>query len=157
MALTPPTDPDPRLWHRHFAALGNNRAWELSVQVRDAAGDHELLDAAHASAWHWQAVGTELNRMRAGMLLAQVHALLGHGKTALGYAQGMRAYFRAQAQTPDWELAFAEVVYAHAAFAAGRREEHQAGYRAAEKALAAIADEEDRAVVLMTFRQVPAP
>jgi hypothetical protein len=31
-----------------------------------------MLDAAHASAWHWAKVGSELNRMRATLLLAEV-------------------------------------------------------------------------------------
>jgi hypothetical protein len=76
-----------------------------------------MQDAAHASAWHWAAVGNELNRMRATMLLAEVHALLGHGATALAYAREMRGYFLA-ADAPDWELAFTHAVHAHAAHAA---------------------------------------
>jgi hypothetical protein len=67
-------------WHRRFAAAGNNRAWDLSVQSRNPAEDHEMLNAAHASAWHWTTVGSELHRMRATMLLAEVHALLGSGR-----------------------------------------------------------------------------
>jgi hypothetical protein len=55
------------------------------VQTRSAAEDQEMLNAAHASAWHWAGVGTELNRMRATMLLAEVHALLGLGQSALAY------------------------------------------------------------------------
>ncbi len=153
----PPTDADPKSWHRYFAMQGNNRAWELSVLQRDAAGDRELLDAAHASAWHWDAVGTELNRMRATMLLAAVHAVLGLGPTALGYAEAMRAYFLGKQDTPDWELAFTHAVYAHAAHAAGRPDLHRPAYEAAAAALAAVADEEDRAIVRRTFDQVPAP
>jgi hypothetical protein len=60
---------DATAWLRRSAAAGNNRAWELSVQSRSAAEDQEMLNAAHASAWHWGMMGTELNRMRATMLL----------------------------------------------------------------------------------------
>jgi len=70
-----PTDSDLQDWHKRFAAQANNRAWELSIIERTAEQDREMLDAAHASAWHWSAVGTELNRMRATMLLAEVHLL----------------------------------------------------------------------------------
>ncbi len=90
---------------RRSAAAANNRAWELSVQTRSVAEDQEMLDAAHASAWHWAKVGTELNRMRATMLLAEVHALLGLGPSALAYAHEMRRYFLG-IQASDWELAF---------------------------------------------------
>ncbi|MGZ8259344.1 MAG: hypothetical protein ACXWUL_02195 [Caldimonas sp.] len=143
-------------WHRKFAAVGNNRAWELSVQVRGAAESREMLDAAHASAWHWAQVGTELNRMRATMLLAEVHALLGFGASALAYAEEMRAYFLTR-ETPDWELALTHTVFAQAAHAAGRSAEHHDAYARAEAALAAIADAEDRAIVAETFGQVAAP
>src|SRR5947199_3169548 len=98
----PPTSTDAAAWQRHFAMQANNVAWELSTQPRGAARIAELLDAAHASAWHWKAIGNELNRMRATMLLAQVHALAGHGATALTYAREMRDYFLASQDTPDW-------------------------------------------------------
>lgn len=135
----------------------NNRAWALAVQPRSPEEDREMLDAAHASAWHWARVGTELNRMRAMMLLAEVHALLGHGATSMGLAAEMRAYFLANEETPDWELAFTHAIYAHCAHAAGETEAYGAAYREAARALAAVADEEDRRIVAQTFRQVPVP
>jgi len=143
-------------WHKRFASECNNRAWELTTATRSAADDREMLDVAHASAWHWGKVGGELNRMRATMLLAEVHALLGMGERALAHADEMRAYFLAQ-QSPDWEIAFAHAIYAHAAHVAGRASEHRDAYAEAEAALAAIADDEDRAIVAATFRLVPPP
>ena len=135
----------------------NNRAWALSVKSRSPVEDREMLDAAHASAWHWGLVGTELNRMRAVMLLAEVHALLGHGATALGLAEEMRAFFLARADTPDWEIAFTHAIHAHCAHAAGEAGMHRAAYQDAVRALAAVADEEDRSIVAETFGRVPAP
>lgn len=81
-------------WHRRFAAASNNRAWDLSVQTRNAAEDEEMLHAAHASAWHWSKVGTELNRMRATMLLAEVHA---HAASAAGETAAHRASYESAA------------------------------------------------------------
>ena len=151
------SDDEREAWHRRFATECNNRAWDLSVAARSTAEDREMLAAAHASAWHWAAAGTELNRMRATMLLAEVHALLGMGERALAYAEEMRAYFLAAGDTPDWEIAFSHAIYAHAAHVAGRAAEHRDAYAQAEAALAAIADDEDRAIVAATFRQVPLP
>jgi hypothetical protein len=91
------------------------------------------------------------------MLLAEVHALLGHGAIALVYAREMREYFLGKADTPDWEIAFTHVVYAHAAHAAGELVQHQAAYREAAAAIASVAGEQDRAIVLKTFHQVKAP
>lgn len=143
-------------WHRRFAAAANNRAWELSEQTRSSAEDQEMLNAAHASAWHWTKEGTELNRMRAIMLLAEVHALLGFGRSALAYAEEMRTYFLG-VQLPDWELAFVHGVYAHAASAAGETENHRTSYGLAVAALGAISNEKERGIVAGTFSHVPRP
>jgi hypothetical protein len=151
-----PNERDRAAWHERFAAECNNRAWDLSLATRSAADDREMLDAAHASAWHWAEIGTELNRMRATMLLAEVHALLGMGERALAYAEEMRAYFVAH-ECPDWEIAFCHAIFAHAAHAAGRAAEHRDAYAEAEAALATIADDEERGIVAATFAHVPRP
>ena len=151
-----PSDDERQAWHKRFASECNNRAWELSTAARGAAADREMLDAAHAAAWHWDEIGTELNRMRATMLLAEVHALLGAGERALAYAEEMRAYFLAR-ESADWEIALAHAIHAHAAHAAGRAAEHRDAYALAEAALAAIADDEDRAIVAATFARIPPP
>ena len=143
-------------WHRRFAAAANNRAWELSVQPRSAAEDQEMLNAAHASAWHWAKAGTSLNRARALMLLAEVHALLGLGQSALAHAEEMRAYLL-EVQSPDWEVAFVHVVHAHAASAAGEMQKHRDSYALAVAALEGISNEVERSVVASTFLHVPKP
>lgn len=145
-----------KAWHKRFAAAANNRAWELSVQTRTVAEDQEMLDAAHTSAWHWMKVGTEVNHMRATMLLAEVHALLGLGHSALAYAEEMRTYFLG-IQSPDWEVAFVHVVHAHAAAAAGETKKHQASYERAVAAFDAISNEKERSIVADTFGHVPKP
>jgi hypothetical protein len=151
-----PSPEDTQAWHKRFAMQCNNRAWDLSTQQRTPQEDREMLDAAHASAWHWAKIGTELNHMRAAMCLAEVHALLGHGQIALAYAQEMRAYFLGR-ETDDWEVAFTHAIYAHAAAVAGKADEHRAAYQAAIDAVAAIKDDEDRVIVEKTFAQVPPP
>ena len=154
MQTTEPTDIT--TWQKRFAMDTNNRAWDLAVVPRTPAEDREMLDAAHASAWHWSAIGTELNRMRATMLLAEVHAQLGHGASAFGFAQEMHNYFTSH-DTPDWEIAFTHAIYAHAASVAGASAVHRRAYENAIAAIAAIADDEDRAIVMKTFSKVPRP
>ena len=156
MANTPDTT-EPDAWHRYFAVECNNRAWALAAQpARTAEEAAEMLDAAHAAALHWNAIGTELNRFRARTLLAEVHALLGFGPSALAQAEAIRTYFLAR-DTDDWELAFVHTIHAHAAAVAGETDLHRASYAAARAAVDAIADEADRRIVLDTFEQVPAP
>lgn len=154
--LTPPSGNDPADWHRYFGMLYNNHAWTLSEARREEAEDREMLDAAHAAAQHWAAVGTERHRMRATLLLAQVHALVGHGATALAYAAEMHAYFMHE-NGASWETALAHTVYAHAAHAAGKREEYRAAYTRAMTTLGMVDDPEERQIVQATFDTVPKP
>ena len=116
----------------------------------------EMLDAAHASALHWNAVGTELNRVRAKMLLAEVHSLLGLADSAMAYADEVRGYFIGR-DAPDWEIAFVHAIHAHAAATAGDADTHRQSYEEARRAVEAIADDEDRKIVLDTFAHVPPP
>lgn len=144
-------------WHKFFGASANNQAWTL-VELPSAEVDRkQVLDAAHAAAWHWQQVGNELNRMRALMLLACAHAHVGLGASALAFAEEMRAYFLARPDTPDWELAFVHAVHAYAAATAGNTELHVQSCSLATRAIAAIADDKDRKMVQRVFRHVPAP
>jgi hypothetical protein len=90
------------------------------------------------------------------MLIAEVHALLGLGRSALAHAEEMRTYFL-QAPSPDWEVAFVHAIHAHAASAAGETEKHRASYGLAVAALEAISSEKERGVVASTFEHVPKP
>ncbi len=143
-------------WHKRFATEANNRAWDLAEAQRTPAQDREMLDAAHASAWHWSAIGTELNNMRASMLLAEVHAQLGHGVSAFEFAREMHAYFTTH-ESADWEIAFAHTIYAHAASLAGAHAVYFRAYESAVRAIRAIARDEDREIVMKTFSKVPRP
>ena len=155
--MKPPQDPNLESWHRFFGASANNRAWTLAELPATQVDREELLNAAHAAAWHWHQIGTELHRMRATMLLAQAHAQAGLGVSALAYAEAMRTYFLAAPDTPDWEVAFTHVVHAHAAAAAGSPEQHGESFARAQAAIDAIRDDEDRAIVERDFRHVPRP
>lgn len=152
-----PEDSTPESWHRFFASMANNRAWDLAESAASEVDLPELLNAAHAAAWHWQAVGNELNRMRAVMLLAQAHAMAGLGASALAYANEMRAYFLARPGTPDWELAFVHTVHAHAASVAGSATLHAESHARATRALEGITNEKDKGIVERVYRHVPAP
>lgn len=152
-----PVDTDPAHWHRFFAASANNAAWMLAEMPAAELDAEALLDAAHAAAWHWQHVGNELNRMRARMLLALAHARAGLGTTALAYIDEVRAWFATRADVADMETAFAHVIHAYAASAAGDRAKHVSSYAEATRACTAIASPEDREVVERVFVLVPRP
>lgn len=143
--------------HRHFAVECNNKAWHLAEAFDVFTQRDELLNLAHASAYHWQAIGTELEKMRATMLLANVHATLGLSDGAQRYGRQMRDFFLAQAAVPDWEIAFVYTIHARVCACVGDAAGHADSYAKALRAISAIADPEDEAVVLITFKQVPRP
>ena len=152
-----PKDSNPETWHRFFAVYANNVAWTLAESTAGQFDPRELLDAAHASAWHWRHVGNELNRMRALKLLALAHARAGLGTTALAYADEVRDYFLSRAETPDWEIAITHVIHAYSTLAAGAREKYASSYAEGARACLAIVRSEDREVVERLLRHVPRP
>lgn len=154
--LKHPSTADAHSWHRYFASESNNKAWDLATKERTEAEDHEMLAAAHASLFHWSVIGTELNHMRAKMIVAEVHALLGMGHTSYMYAKEMYDYYTNR-ETLDWELALTYAVFAHAAHVSGDYELHGKACQDALDALDVIDDQSDRDVVIRTFSLVPAP
>lgn len=62
-------------------------------------------------------------------------------------------FFAIQNNNLAWDLAS----HAHSAAVAGESAVHLERYRAAVEAIAAISDQEDRDIVLQTFKQVPVP
>ena len=152
------TNPDEsQAWRRRFAAMANNRAWDLSeAAARSADEAAEMLDAAHAARFLWRGIGNEKNAAHADLLLAQVHALLGHGAAAMQYANAAFAFFSNGTSLP-WELAFAHAVLAHAAHADGNAALHRQHYRKAAEAAQAITVPENRKIFDATFRGIPKP
>ena len=143
--------------HRWHAIECNNIAWSLAEKTTRSAGENEeMLNAAHASAFHWAKIGTELNQVRAKLLLGEVHALLGDGQAALAYAWQNYDYITTHDQ-PDWEVAFAHVVLAHAAYAAGEADLYQRQYAKARELGQAIADTQEQEIYFRTFNLIPGP
>ena len=143
--------------HRWHAVECNNLAWELCDRAERTDGQsHDMLHAAHAAAFHWSRIGTDLHRARAEMLLAHVYARLGQGEQALVYARQFHAFIDGR-DAPDWELAFDHAVLAHAAYAANDFGLHRTHHAEASRLGEAIADPEDKAIFSKTFDQIPAP
>jgi hypothetical protein len=140
-----------------FAAECNNLAWDLAeLPPRTQQQIDNLMDAAHAAAFHWARVGTELQVARSRLLLGLAHALAGSGETALRYAREAHSHLTTDS-TPDWELALIHMVLAHAARAAGDVALYRDSYRQAQQLGDAIADAGDRDIFMASFRNLPAP
>ncbi len=111
----------------------------------------ELDDASLA---RLEQVGKPVNDARADLTLAHVHALLGQGQLALGYAQRCLAFFENNTGE-DWDMAFAHAEMAFAAAVLGDADLHAKHYAQAKKLGEAIQEEEDRTVFMDEFSRIP--
>jgi hypothetical protein len=153
----PPSEEDVKLWRRKLGSEANNRGWALAEKTsRTSDEDAEMLHAAHASRYLWSKIGTERNFALADLLLGQVHALLGHARTATVYAEKAFAYFTSR-QSEPWEVAFAYAIQASAAAASGNRALYSESYARALEIANTLADPEDRRIFDATFNVIPKP
>ena len=135
--------------HRALAAGLFNRSWDL-LEIEDRTGrqDAELIDTAHASAWHWRQVGSAANEARGHWLLARVYSVLGHGAEAVYHARQANEVLDAGGDDiEDWDRPAAAEAMARALVAAGDLEGAAEWKAKAAGLLEAVADEEDRSVV----------
>jgi hypothetical protein len=133
--------------HRWFAVEFNNQAWDLVEKAnRSAEETQQMIHLAHASALHWQAVGTALNRQRGENLLATVYAAADIPKAAVWHAERCLSLSvqNAKEETPfDRATALGCAAKAHALAGDAAQADR---LRTLAQAVAAALDDEDRGV-----------
>ena len=137
--------------HRQLGVDLYNDAWRLLGKERSADEDDELLHQAHASAYHWsQAPECEpKNRVRGEWLCSRVYAVLGRGEPALQHAERALEIAEASADNMDeWDVPFVYEALARAYGVAGNADEAARYEQLARDAAAAVADEEDKELLL---------
>ena len=136
--------------HRRLGIDLFNRTWTLLEKAaRTQAEDDELLHCAHASAYHWlQGGATDANRARSHWQCSRVHALLGQAEGALHHAQRCLELVQGSPdEMEEFDLPAAYEALARAHAAAGDRDAARRHLELGRAAAAAIADEDDRAIV----------
>ena len=132
--------------HRQLGVNLYNGTWKLlEKQDRTRADDDEMLNAAHASAYHWSraaGAGPE-NAARGQWQIARVNAVLGRGEAAVYHAERCLELCT-QNGIGDWDLAAAYEAVARAHRVAGNDAEFRRNLELGREALELIADEEDR-------------
>jgi hypothetical protein len=134
--------------HRHFAKLCNQKVWSLIAKVERTADDNaEMLDAAHASLYHWRYAGTGVHQQRGEWLISHVYALLGQGDGSLRHAERCLALTaQYQGEMEDFDIAYAYLAMARANAILGNQPDAQKYLTLAEVAGETIADQEDRLI-----------
>ena len=125
-----------------------NHVWTLLERSdRSPLEDDEMLHAAHASRYHWGEVGEAVNLDRGEWQCSRVYAVLGRAEPALWHAKRCLALCEEHG-IGDWDLAFAHEAIARALRVAGDHAGADAAVARAREAAEAIAEEEDRELLL---------
>ena len=153
---TPAPSLDPET-HRALGAGLFNRTWDLlEIEARTPAEDDEMIDTAHASAWHWRQVGNAANEARGHWMCSRVYAVLGRGEPAVHHARRAWDVLAAGGEgIEDWDAPAAAEAMARALAISGDPAGAAEWKRRAEEGLAKVADEEDRRVVEADLATLP--
>lgn len=145
MSPTPPFDVNKA--HRWFAIELNNTSWDLLESPDELSADDKerLVHQAHASVYHWMHAGNVANRSRGENLLAYAYSHVGLGEAAVRHARRCVELVEAnQAETEDWDLAFAYDCFARATAVSGDLETAETLKQRARELGDQIAGEEDK-------------
>jgi hypothetical protein len=142
--------PDPRpgleVDHRQLGVDLYNHTWTLlQKENRTRADDDEMLNASHASAYHWSraaGAGPE-HAARSQWQISRVNAVLGRGDAAVYHAERCVEHCTENG-IGDWDLAAAYEALARAHRVAGNDGEYRRNLELGREALKQVADEEDR-------------
>ena len=130
--------------HRQLGVDLFNLVWEyLDRADRTAQDDDTMLNAAHASRYHWQLAGTALNLARGEWQLARVYAVLQRAEPA-SYHAARSLEICLTNGIGDFDLAYAYEAQARAMAVAGRFSESQEWLEQARQAADAIQEADDR-------------
>jgi hypothetical protein len=133
--------------HRAVGVAANNRVWTLLARDdRTDTDNREMVDAAHASLWHWRYAGKLVNEQRGEWLVSHVYAVLGQGVPALVHAQRCWALTE-EGKLEGFDYAYACEAVARAYAAAGDAKTAGAWRAHALDAAAKVTDPEDRAIL----------
>ena len=133
-----------------------NGVWELMERPdRSADDDDRMLHAAHASCWLWGEVGEPVNGVRGEWQVSRVYCVLGRPEPALHHAGRCLELCRRHG-IGDFDLAYAHEALARAHSIAGDREQAAEHRRLAEQAAAAIAEDDDRELLMRDLSTLPA-
>jgi len=139
---------DVTLGHKKFAAAAFNHAWDfIDLKTRTDEDVRQMLDAAHASSWHWRHRDdvTPQNRSVADWQLSRVHALAGSGAIALDY--GNLCLVTAIETGLPFYIGYAYEAIARANWVLGHLDDARAALAAAEEQITLVSSVDEVALL----------
>ena len=113
-----------------------------------------MLNAAHASLYHWLRVGEPVNEVRGEWQVSRAYSVLRRGEPALHHARRSLALCE-QHGIGDFDIAFAYEALSRAHMVAGETADAARFAAIAKTAAGAIADDEDREIFLGDLADLP--
>jgi hypothetical protein len=115
--------------HRWFARSLNGLVWRLLARPsRTPEDDARMVDAAHASQYHWREVGGP-PETRGEWLVSHVYAVLGRPEPALHHARRCLELADGEPRVADFDHAYAAEAMARALACAGELDQAAPGTR----------------------------
>ncbi len=137
-------DPLNKELHQKLAATLFNHVWDLMEKKRRTEGEtDEMINAAHASRYHWSKVGKALSIAVGDWQISRVYALLGRSEPSLYHANRSLALCK-ENQLPPFYHAYAYEALARAYSIAGKKKDTATNLALAEKLSKSIKKTEDR-------------
>ncbi len=132
-----------------------NLVWEyLEKPSRTSQEDDTMLNAAHASRYHWEQAGTAVNISRGEWQLSRVYSVLKRPEPA-GYHAARNLEICEENGIGDFDLAYAYEALARAAALAGNFGQSRAWLEKARQAALEIEEPDDRELLEQDLATVP--
>ncbi|KGP90366.1 hypothetical protein N780_05520 [Pontibacillus chungwhensis BH030062] len=135
-------------FHKKMAVDLFNYVWTfLDLEDRTSVQEQTMIHAAHASRYHWEQVGSPINKVRGDWQLARVYSVSGRSEPAIYHAR-VCLDLCLDEEIGDFDLAFAYEAMARAYKLAGQTEKKEEYKELALKACEEIKNEPDRRIVM---------
>lgn len=140
--------------HKKLAMELYNFAWDLIEKAgRTDVENDIMINAAHASRFHWGEVGTSLNFARGEWLISRVYSLVHRGEPALFHANKSLGLCL-EHQLGDFDLGFAYEGMARAYAVLGDTAQREGNISQAKQCAERIEKEEDKSWLLENLATV---
>ncbi len=140
--------------HLVFAKTTNQLVWQLLEKQRRTPEEEEtMIQAAHASYFHWLKAGNRVHHQRGQWLLSRVYATVKDASSSLLYARKcLELIKRYPKEMEDFDLAYAYEANARASFLSKRSGDGKKFLGLAKIAGEKISDPEDKNIFFSDFK-----
>jgi hypothetical protein len=141
--------------HKKLAIDAFNLTWDLlDKENRTPEDDDRMVNAAHASRFHWGEIGTPLEFERGEWQISRVYSVLSKPQSAVYHAQRCLEICNSN-RIGDFDIAFAYEAMARATAVGGNTSESDKYIQLARDAGEQIESKEDREYFISELETVP--